>query len=76
MADEAYDEVEFKMVNGDTFRRRVAAGQGESLFHDVSEWGWVDVDDSTRIRKAHVVSVTLRANAHEKYTPLASVGGE
>jgi hypothetical protein len=72
--EEAYDELKFKMVNGDSFTKRVPAGAARSIFEDVSEGGWIDVDEETRIRRAHVVSVSLRENAHEEFGRMVSWG--
>jgi hypothetical protein len=68
MAEERYDELHFTMVNGDKHYKRVPAGQGTEIYSDVAETGWVDVDgpgeDATRIRRAEIVSITLRKNIH------------
>ena len=60
MNEEQYDELTFKMANGDTFTKRVRTGAARTIFEDVSDGGWIDVDDTTRIRKSHIVSIRLK----------------
>jgi hypothetical protein len=68
MAEEAGEEaveeqqLVFKMINGDEYTRTFAGGEEEqalrTLLRHFEEW--IEVDDSTHIRTAHVVSVQHR----------------
>jgi hypothetical protein len=63
--DEAYDEVEFTMVGGQTFRMRTSVGEGRVLLADTYEQTWQAIDDATRIRMDKVVSIKLYAHDDE-----------
>ncbi len=65
MADlEEYDEVKFKMVNGDEIRKQVPLGTGKMELAESFESTWLAIDEMTRIRTDKIVSVKLSENAH------------
>jgi hypothetical protein len=66
MADrEEYDELIFKMANGDELRRYVPTGDGLPELASVGDGDWLEIDNTTRIRVDKIVSVTANLNAHE-----------
>ena len=63
MENESYDELHFRMVNGETHVKRVEPGQGPREVSQAREW--VAVDETTFLRVEHVVTVRVTTNAQE-----------
>ena len=62
MPDETYDEIEFTMVGGQTFRKRAPVVLG-----DTYEGTWLEIDEVTRVRTDKIVSIKL--HAHDNNAP-------
>jgi hypothetical protein len=65
MPEDEYDELQFKMVNGETLVMELDAGQGKQQIGDLPESGWITLDDETRIRAESVISVRLVERADQ-----------
>lgn len=67
MPDETYDEIEFTMVGGQTFRKRAPVGEGRVVLGDTYEGTWLEIDEVTRVRTDKIVSIKL--HAHDNNAP-------
>jgi hypothetical protein len=62
---EEYDQLRYKMVDGETFTRDVPAGTGKLEISEGTHDDWIALGDETRIRTDKIVSIRLTENAHE-----------
>jgi hypothetical protein len=54
-----YDEVEFHMVDGRTFKVTRKIGKGREFLTEPFEQNWINIDANTRIRTDKVIAMTL-----------------